>query len=304
MSHRVLTRTAVVPPFDGVALVDYRDRIELAPLFSFREFTGMGRVNADEVGPRQNGKLHPFFAAVMGGREIWVIVCWRQYEDGSEEPLRFQYLDPEATEATARKSFDEAVEFMNTSKDKLEALARCLETTEDDRDYIETRFPDVKRSTDATSIDDKDLHHARLKVLSGMQPRTAQMLHRAEETREQKLREALERDAVEAFFADMANSWTPELIKEWQRHNPVGTEWLVEFARSLGERKHEIDPINHELVLNWLRRKYNLLTAEELSALLYEATGEKLSAGAIKKRRERLGLITKRQPGPRPNSEG
>ena len=83
----------------------------------------------------------------------------------------------------------------------------------------------------------------------------------------------------------------------------IGTSWMCEFARVIQEPKREVDDINYELAFNWLRRKYNLLTAEELSDSILVATLQRLMPGALKKRRERLGLTTKRQPGPRPNSE-
>jgi hypothetical protein len=72
---------------------------------------------------------------------------------------------------------------------------------------------------------------------------------------------------------------------------------MCEFARVWQEPKREIDPINHELVLNWLRKKYNLLTQNELSDAILVMTGQRLMPGTLKKRRERLGLTTKRKPG-------
>ena len=89
----------------------------------------------------------------------------------------------------------------------------------------------------------------------------------------------------------------------WQRSNPVGTEWMREFGRVLEEPERRIDEINYELAFNWLRLKYNLLTAEELSDAIRERTGQRLMPGTLKKRRERLGLTTDRKPGPRPNPE-
>jgi len=78
---------------------------------------------------------------------------------------------------------------------------------------------------------------------------------------------------------------------------------MCEFARVFAEPKLEIDPIKHELAFNWLRRKYNLLTAEELSDAILLATLQRVMPDTLKKRRERLGLTTKRKPGPKPNSE-
>jgi hypothetical protein len=42
----------IVPPFAGVRLVEYRDRIALTPLYWCREFVGIGRFKASEVGPQ------------------------------------------------------------------------------------------------------------------------------------------------------------------------------------------------------------------------------------------------------------
>ena len=112
----------------------------------------------------------------------------------------------------------------------------------------------------------------------------------------------MEGQAVQAYFAELAHDWTEDEVLAWQRSNPVGTEWLCEFASVFQEPKRELDPINHELAFNWLRRKYNLLTAEELSDSILMATLQRVTPGALKKRRERLGLTSNRRPGPPPNS--
>ena len=294
----------IIPPFAGVTLVEYRDRIELTPIYWIREFVGLGRIKATEVGPQPGDDMHPFFNAIFGENEIWVVARWRRYEDGREEAMNINYLDPGATETEARTSFDDMVSFANLSKAELEGLSRCFEATEEDLAYIEERFPDVKHGPpDPKSTDEYDLYQARLKVMAGMQPKTVELIHQADATDDPQKREKIEREAVQAYFADMAHYWTEDLVKEWQRSNPIGTEWMCEFARAWQEPKRELDPINYELALNWLRRKYNLLTAEELSDAILVMTGQRLAPGALKKRRERLGLTTKRQPGPRSNSE-
>jgi len=193
------------------------------------------------------------------------------------------------------------VSFREMSKKELEDLSKCFRASEDDFAYIENRYPDVKYGPpDPKSIDDYDLYQARLKVMAGMQSKTVELIRKADAAKDQKAREKFEREAVDAYFAEMAHSWTEDLVKEWQRSNPIGTEWMCEFARVMQEPEREIDQINYELALNWLRGKYNLLTAEELSNAILVRTGQRLIPGAVKKRRERLGLITKRPPGPPP----
>jgi len=294
----------IIPPFAGVTLIEYRDHLELTPYQWIREFIGLGRFKADEVGPQPAEQSYPLFNAVMGTEEIWVVVHWQRSEDGTEEVLNAIYLDPEATEAAARKEYDGMVEFANLNKGELEALSNFFEASEEDLAYVEGRFPGVSRGPpDSGSIDDRDVYQARLKVLAGLQPKTVALIQKAELSEDPQERERIEREAVHAYFAEMAPLWTEDLVLEWQRKNPVGTEWLCEFGRVLQEPERRLDPINEELALNWLRRKYNLLTAEELSDAILIATGQRVMPGTLKKRRERLGLTTKRLPGPRPRSE-
>jgi len=291
----------IIPPFAGVTLVEYRDRIELTPVYWYREILGLGRFNASKVGPQSGEDMYPFFNAVMGDKEIWVVAQWRRFEDGREEAINLTYLDPEATETEARKEFECMDHFLNMSKKELEGLNRCFQAPGDDRDYAESRFLDAKLGPpDSKSIDDHDLYQARLKVMAGMHPKTVALIRQADAVKDPKEREKFEREAVEAYFAEMAHSWTEDQVKEWQQSNPIGTEWMCEFARVMREPEREIEPINYELALNWLRRKYNLMTAEELSDDILIRTGQRMMPGTLKKRRERLGLTTKRPPGPPP----
>ncbi len=133
-----------------------------------------------------------------------------------------------------------------------------------------------------------------------MHPKTVDLLRKAEEAKDGSSRGKLEREAVQAYFAEMAHFWTEDQVLLWQRSNPVGTEWMCEFARVLSEPKPTLDPVNYELALNWIRRGYNSLTAAELADALRQVTKEKLRPATVKKRRERLGLTTKRPPGPPP----
>jgi hypothetical protein len=83
---------------------------------------------------------------------------------------------------------------------------------------------------------------------------------------------------------------------------------MCEFGEVMREPRRMLDPVNHELALNWLRRKYNRMTAEVLADSIFKriwrwvVPGFKITADFIKKRRERLGLTTKRPPGPPPKS--
>lgn len=291
----------IVPPVKYVRLIATRDHLELAAVYAYREIVGLGRIPANKLPPRPDAGMFSWFFELIANTQIWVVVVWRRYEDGQEETRTVEYFDPETSEAEARGALDARSNWLNRSKLDLLGLCECFEAKEDDLAYIANRFPDIPDGPpDPKSIDEYDLYQARLKVLAGLQPRTVALMEQAFATEDPRKREKIEKEAVQAYFAELAHYWTEDLVLQWQRSNPVGTEWLCEFARTFQEPKRELDPVNHELALNWLRRKYQLLSAEELSDAILIATGQRLTPTAIKKRRERLGLTTKRPPGPPP----
>lgn len=293
----------IVPPFAGVTLVEFSDRIELLPTYWVREFIGLGRFKASEVGPQPGEPLHDFYHAAMG-EDVWVIAVWKRYDDGREEAIRLEHLDSSATEADAWRAFERAERFQNMSKQELLELNSLFKASDEDIAYIEERFPGEQVGCpDNASLEERDLYQARLRVLAGMHPRTVELIRLADAEKNPERKKQIERETVQSFFAELAHVWTEDDVQEWQRSNPLGTEWIREFARVFEEPEREIDPVNHELALNWLRKRYNLLTAEELSDAILVRSGQRLMPGALKKRRERLGLTTKRPPGPRPNEE-
>jgi hypothetical protein len=289
----------IVPPFNGVQLVEYHDHVALTPTYACREFVGLGKVKASAIKPKPTRSLSSLVYEHWGDQEVWVIVRWERYEDGREEATLMEVMD--GTEEQARHSMQRMIDFCNMSKEELEALGECLEPTNEDVDYVKIRFPEEQPS--ARSLEKYDLYQARLKVLAGMQPKTVALLDQANTATDPKEKERLEREAVAAYFAELSHHWTEEEVKAWQRSNPVGTEWISVFAEVREEPAKRLDAVNHLLVLNWLRKGYNLLTAQELSDAIYAVTGQRYSPDTLKKRRERLGLTTKRSPGPRSKYE-
>jgi hypothetical protein len=294
-----------VPPFTNVRLIECRDYIELAPVPAFREFFAYGMKKARDVTVEgDDGKAEPFWDNCTESEEVWVVMQWIRYEDGHKETESIQYLRAPATEEDARRTMKDMEGFYAMTKEELEAFAKCLRSRGDADAYIESRFPNYQSPPSGPNVTDAyDLYQARLKVLAGLHPKTVELIQKADATRDPGKRTRLEQEAVQAYFAELAHSWTEDEVLAWQRSNPIGTEWMCEFARVFNEPERKVDSINYELAFNWLRRKYNLLTAEELSASILKATGQRVMPGTLKKRRERLGLMTKRQPGPRPNSE-
>jgi len=288
-----------IPPFACVRLLECRDHITLTPVPSFREFFAYGKVKATEaVIELEDGTTEPFWDNCSPDEEVWAVVQWVRFEDGHEEKGSIKYLRSPHTEEDARQAMEEMSDFYSMSRKDMVDLGRVVETSEADEAFIDRGWPNYQSPpSDPKAIDEYDVYQARLKVLAGLHPKTVELIKLADGTQDPQKRQKIERETVQAYFAELAHYWTEDEVLAWQKSNPIGTEWMREFARVFEEPKREIDPIKHELAFNWLRRKYNLLTAEELSDKILLATLQRLTPEAIKKRRERLGLTTKRKPG-------
>jgi hypothetical protein len=291
-----------IPPFANVRLIECRDYIALTPIPSYREFFAYGKKKAKDVKvDPDDPNSEQFWDDCTEDEEVWAVMQWTRFEDGHEEQGSISHLR-RASEDDAKAAMKRMSDFYSMSKDDLLALSKCFNATEDDLAYIESRYPNYQSPpANPGAIDEADLYSARLKVLAGLHPKTVGLIKQADETKDPQQRQILERQAVAAYYAELAHHWTEDEVLAWQRSNPIGTQWMCEFARVFQEPELEVNPINYELAFNWLRKKYNLLTEEELSDAILIRTGQRLMPGTLKKRRERLGLTTKRQPGPRPN---
>lgn len=197
----------------------------------------------------------------------------------------------------------EMEDFEGLTRAQLLVMTHLFVATEEDYQYIDDKRPNYQFPPSVTnSTDEHDVYQARLKVLAGLQPKTVELIKIANATQDPVKRQLVERQAVQSYFAELAHYWTEEEILAWQRSNPVGTGWMCEFGSVMREPRRTIDAVNHELALNWLRRNYNLMTAEALSLSIFKRICRWLTPSAIKKRRERLGLTSKRGPGPPPRS--
>ena len=94
----------LIPSYGGVKMVDFWDHLELAPVRWYRNIVGLGRFKANEVGFQPGEDLFPMFNALMGDKEIWVVVSWKVFDDGREEVGDVIFCDPQATIESAQKS--------------------------------------------------------------------------------------------------------------------------------------------------------------------------------------------------------
>jgi hypothetical protein len=299
-----------IPPFASVRLIECREHFQLVPVPAVRVYFGYGKIKASKVTiETEDRKTEQFWDDLGPDEDVWAVVQWYRFEDGHEEQDNINYLRPTCTEEDVRKSMKRMEEFDNTTREELLALTQCFEAKEEDYQYIEDKHPNYQEEPDPSDTEKYDVYHARLKVLEELQPKTVALIKIVNATKDAAKRQFVEREAVQSFFAELAHYFTEEEVLAWQRSNPVGTGWMCEFGEVMREPRRQLDPINHELALNWLRKNYNRMTAKELCNSIFSrvwrwlAPGFKLTADFIKKRRERLGLTTKRPTGPPPKSD-
>ena len=298
-----------IPPFSGIRLIECRDHFQLVPVPAVRVCFGYGKMKACDFANYPDEDAPPFHEFCAPGEEIWIVAQWYRFEDGHEEKGDCCYLrSPPATEDDARKRMQQMKDLDNTTREELLDLTQCFEAKEEDYQYIEDKHPNYQEEPDPRDTEKYDLYHARLKVMEELQPKTVALIKIANATKDPVKGQFVERQAIQSFFAELAHYFTEEEVLAWQRSNPVGTGWMCEFGEVMREPRRQLDPINHELALNWLRCRYNEMSAKKLSESVFQRVwrwlvpGFKLTADFIKKRRERLGLTTKCPPGPPPQS--
>jgi hypothetical protein len=264
---------------------------------------GYGKIKASRatVDP-EDPHAEPIWDDLGPDEEVWAVMQWYQYEDGHQEQGSINFLRPDCTEEEVRKSMERMERFSSQTREDALSLLQCYDASEDDHAYVEDNYPNYQSEPDPRDHDEYDVYHARLKVMEELQPKTVALLKIANATKDPVKRQFVEREAVQSYFAELAHYFTEDEILAWQRSNPVGTGWMCEFGEVMREPRRTIDPVNHELALNWLREKYNLLSARNLSESIYQKVLrwlklDRLTPDAIKKRRERLGLTTKCKPG-------
>ena len=294
------------PPYSSIRLVEYRDHIQLVPVASFRVLYGYGKMKASEATfEKRNGEFEQCWDDAGSDEDIWAFFQLFRYEDGTEVEGDHGFMRGPTSESDVQKRIEQMK--WHHSMTRKQALDMCdlIMCSEEKRmemeDEIDREYPNYQFPPEPNSIDDYDVYQARLKVLAGLQPTTVELVKIADALEDPEKRKRVEREAVQAYFAELAHYFTEEEIAAWQRTNQLRTGWWCSFAEVFHRPRKWVDRANHELAFNWLRRKYNLLTPEELSDELFKTTLIRLAPEALKKRRERLGLTTKRPPGPPPN---
>jgi hypothetical protein len=287
-----------VPLFSGVRLIKCRDHFQLVPVPVVRTVYGYGKIKARMATVDiDDAKSEPIWDDLGADDEVWAVMQWYRYDDGHEERGTISFLRPECSEEDAIKSMEHLRRLGEITREEALSMLKVYDAPEEDHQFIEEEFPNYQSEPDPKKTDEYDVYHARLKVMSELQPKTVELLKIANAIKDPVKRDFVEREAVQSYFAELAHYLTEDEILAWQRSNPVGTGWMCEFGEVMREPRRTICPVNHELALNWLHEKYNEQNAKALPHSIFKRILIWLTPGAIKKRRERLGLTTKCKPG-------
>lgn len=298
-------------------MLEFSDRLELCPVGWYRDCLGLGKFRADKAGFEPHEEMYSKWKQIMGSGEIWVVVHWMVFENESDKVDHVIYCRPGTTLEDAQKVFEEMNKYLDSSMpdkgthtgltrlcDQLRHVAPFgvwLTNENAGKSEEETRYTSaiVHSYSDQKTKETREVYQARLKVLAGMGPKTVVLVHQADEAKDETERKKLEFETVGAFFAELGIYWTEDMLKAWLITNFPGSKWLCEFGRMMNSPELHLDPINHELALNWLRRGYNLMNESELSDAIFKASGQRIKPNTLKKKRAKLGL-TGRPFGPRP----
>jgi hypothetical protein len=289
-----------IPPYAGVRLIECRDHFQLVPVPAVRKVYGYGKIKASQAKcDPDDPTSEPFWTDLGPEEEVWAVMQWFVYADGHQEQGNIIFIRPDSDEDYVRKRMEQMQRMDDTTHEDALALLQCYDAKEEDYEFVEDNYPNYQTEPSPGDTDNYDVYHARLKVMEELQPKTVALLKIANATKDPVKREFIERQAVQSYFAELAHYFTEDEILAWQRSNPVGTGWMCEFGEVMRQPRRTIDPVNHELALNWLREKYNLLTAKELSVSIFKKVLRWFTPDAIRKRWFRLGLTSKRDNGPR-----
>jgi len=280
-----------IPEIVGVELVEWKGGFGFTPVIApgtkIYRATSLGRMKMDMPGTGMPGIVKRYF----GGPKCYVIVFW--YAFAQDDDLMYDFhvvLEPKTTEAEACHKFYSDAKFW-LDEEKVKELENLIESS-----IKPMAIP--KGETDL-----EDLYKARLKVLAPVSPRTVEIFSQSINVSDPAERDRLQREAVQGYFADTVKTWSNEDFKAWQKNNPLDKKWFPETADNMKTPVRVVDPVDFELALNWIKRRYNEMKPDELAEIIYEVTGERLKPAAIRKRHYRkLGLMTKRKPGAKPKA--
>jgi hypothetical protein len=131
-----------------------------------------------------------------------------------------------------------------------------------------------------------DLHGAQWKVLARAYPGTVRLLEKVKAAASDRDRADLNKQAVAQWKAE-GFALSGILLD-----GVADAETRKRMGAALRRKRKGFDAVDYELALNWLRKGYDKMRPDQLANAVCRATGRRLTPKTIRRRHERLRLMT------------
>lgn len=151
--------------------------------------------------------------------------------------------------------------------------------------------------------DEQDLAQARLKVMGEQYPDTFAAMDALAKAQPEARAEAVE-NLFRAYAVDLVRLHKPAILGEISpfKSLPTYMPFIVQLAKAYSAKSPH-DPVDAEIAARWFAAGYDKMSKEDYTQAINAKTGTNISPDAMEKRRyAKLGLMTKKDPGPRPKS--
>lgn len=214
----------------------------------------------------------------------------------------------------------EETEYAEDKKTLLRTVRTALFKTKADADAVSGHWRDAKITNAETgaiiqkgkntqpaanapklSSDEQDLRNARLKVLREEYPGTFKAMDTLAQAQPKARPEAVEA-VLRAYTVDLMRLHKPAKLGEILPFKtlPDDSSLILELAKAHAA-KSPFDAVDHEIAARWFAAGYDKMSLAEYTDAINVKTGAKLKPDAMEKRRyAKLGLMTKKPPGPPP----
>ena len=154
-----------IPTYSDVRLIECRDHFQLVPVPAVRTVYGYGKIKAYQATcDRDDPASEPIWDDLGPDGEVWAVMEWYEYEDGHKEQGDIRFIRPEVPEEEIRKRMEQMQWSDSFTREQALGLLQCYDASEDDRDYVESKYPNYQTEPDPRDTDNFDVYNARLKV--------------------------------------------------------------------------------------------------------------------------------------------
>jgi hypothetical protein len=215
-----------------------------------------------------------------GGKKLFWTIEGVDYAEDRKTVLRIWGQTWYETEEQAKADFPKFEAWVRAKVDKL-MVAQAADTAH------------------KSSTDEEDLQNARMKVMREQYPNTFSAMDSYGKA-QPEMRAAAWENVLRSYATDMVRLYKPTKVTDILpfKSLPDDTSFILEIAKAFKATSPR-DPVDVEIAARWFAGGYDKMSKDEYTAAINAKAGANLKPGAMEKRRyEKLGLMTKKRPGP------